>query len=116
MPKLLLMGIVLLVGVYLFFPQQFNKNGYPDPSPSMVPDVAVKYSCDNKKTIAAIYLNTKNQVTLKLSDGRMLILDHATSADGARYANKDESIVFWSRGNTAFMTENGRSTYSNCHE
>ena len=27
------------------------------------------------------------------------------SGSGARYANKDESFVFWNKGNTAFITE-----------
>jgi len=29
----------------------------------------------------------------------------AMSASGARYANKDETFVFWNEGDTAFVTE-----------
>jgi membrane-bound inhibitor of C-type lysozyme len=29
------------------------------------------------------------------------------SGSGARYANADESFVFWNKGDTAFITEGG---------
>src|SRR5581483_12293852 len=35
-------------------------------------------------------------------------------ASGARYANADESFIFWNKGTTAFITENGQTTYANC--
>ncbi len=53
---------------------------------------------------------------LKLSDGRSLSLPQVMSGSGARYANKDESFVFWNKGDTAFITEGaaGQETYSGC--
>jgi hypothetical protein len=53
-------------------------------------------------------------VALTLSDGRSMTLPQTVSADGGRYANADESIVFWNRGDTAFITENNVQTYANC--
>lgn len=52
----------------------------------------------------------------RLSDGRSLSLPQVMSGSGARYANKDESFVFWNKGNTAFITEgaSGEETYSDC--
>ena len=41
-------------------------------------------------------------------------LPQARSASGARYANANESVVFWNKGDTAFIDENGKSTYSGC--
>jgi len=38
----------------------------------------------------------------------------AISASGARYANTDESIVFWNKGDTAFIQEGDVTTYENC--
>ena len=49
-----------------------------------------------------------------LSDGRVLRLPQALSASGARYANAAESIVFWNKGNTAFIEEKGNTTYDGC--
>jgi len=82
----------------------------------------VSYSCNSDKTIIAAYYEgvTKppagpdmpptpgGSVALKLSDGRSMTLTQTISADGARYANKDESFVFWSKGNGAIVLENGQ--------
>jgi membrane-bound inhibitor of C-type lysozyme len=40
----------------------------------------------------------------------------AMSGSGARCANKDESFVFWNKGDTAFVTEgkDEAMTYSDC--
>lgn len=53
-------------------------------------------------------------VHLSLSDGRSLTLPQTLSADGARYANPDESFVFWNVGNTAFVQEGNKETYTKC--
>jgi membrane-bound inhibitor of C-type lysozyme len=53
-------------------------------------------------------------VELTLSDGRKLALPQAVSASGARYANADESVVFWNKGRTAFVEEAGKQTYTGC--
>lgn len=36
-----------------------------------------------------------------------MTLPQAMSASGARYANADESIVFWNKGDSVFITQNG---------
>jgi membrane-bound inhibitor of C-type lysozyme len=90
--------------------------------------VAAKFFCDKDKTIDANFYSGKTisstdpnippipggSVSLKLSDGRNMNLPHVISADGGRYANADESFVFWNRGDTAFINENNIQTYSNC--
>lgn len=73
------------------------------------------FSCEDNKTIAAtFYPSDDKYVDLILSDGRALSLPRALSASGARYAKDDESIVFWNKGDTAFVTENGTTTYAGC--
>jgi membrane-bound inhibitor of C-type lysozyme len=75
------------------------------------------FSCDAGKSITAtFYPDNDTQVDLVLSDGRTLSVPHAISASGARYANEDESFVFWNKGNTAFITEGSEATttYENC--
>jgi hypothetical protein len=57
---------------------------------------------------------TEGFVDLELSDGRTFSLPQVISADGARYANSDQSFVFWNKGNGAFIEENGTTTYSGC--
>ena len=86
------------------------------------------FNCDNGKTINTAFYSGKTipsadpnlpptpggSVNLILSDGRSMTLPHVISADGGRYANTDESFIFWNRGDTAFITENNVETYTNC--
>ena len=73
------------------------------------------FACDAGKTVNALFTNgTQSSVKLNLSDGRELSVPQAVSGSGARYANSDESFVFWNQGNMAFIEENGKTTYSNC--
>jgi len=75
------------------------------------------FSCDDSKIItASFYPNDDKFVDLILSDERKISLPHAISASGARYANADETFVFWNKGDTAFITEGTESvlTFTNC--
>lgn len=88
----------------------------------------VSYSCDQGKTIIAEYYDGETHtgdngmpvggghVVLTLTGGQMMSLPHVVSADGARYANTDESFVFWTKGDGAFIQEgaNSTQTYTNC--
>src|SRR5262245_47408022 len=78
------------------------------------PIAQAKFACHAGKTIAATFY--PNSVALKLSDGRSLKVPQAMSGSGARYANADESFVFWNKGDTAFITEgsDSKETYSGC--
>jgi membrane-bound inhibitor of C-type lysozyme len=40
-----------------------------------------------------------------------MTLPQTISADGVRYANTDDSFVFWSRGNGALVLENGQEKF-----
>ena len=84
-----------------------------------VPDPLAKYpgvlfECEGDKVLKAEFLEEK--VNLVLSDGRQLSLPQTASSTegGARYANTNESFVFWNKGDTAFIEENGARTYTDC--
>lgn len=72
----------------------------------------VIFSCNEGKYIIADFYN--RSVFLYLSDGREINLPQTISASGIRYANENESLVFWSKGDTAFITENNDSTFKDC--
>lgn len=86
------------------------------------------YICNENKTIdAAFYKGETKQVEpgeppipsgsvkIALSDGRNFDLSQTISADGARYANSDESFIFWSKGNGALVLENNvEKSYIGC--
>lgn len=74
----------------------------------------VTFHCESGKSIEATF--REELVAIVLSDGREMDLPQAISASGARYANEDESIVFWNKGNTAFLLEDDQETYTGCIE
>jgi len=73
------------------------------------------FVCADGKKIRAVFITGAHpSVMLELSDGRHLQLLQAAAASGARYANADESVVFWNKGRTAFIEEHGQRSYSGC--
>ena len=77
--------------------------------------IRAHFACADGKAIDATFINgPRSSVRLVLSDGRRLSLPQALSASGARYATKDETIVFWNKGDTAFIEEAGKTTYGGC--
>lgn len=77
--------------------------------------VKAVFSCSSSKTITATFYPKDDKfVDLVLSDGRKLSIPHASSASGARYAKSGSSFVFWNVGNSATITENGKTTFGNC--
>ncbi len=72
----------------------------------------VVFSCKEGKNIKADFY--KDRVYVSLSDGRNMSLPQVLSGSGARYVNFNESIVFWNKGDTAFVDEKGTITYKDC--
>lgn len=108
--------IATVVLIALVVAGYFAWRYYDGRPPSEVPVNIATFACEQGKTIGATFYSAK--VELILSDGRKLSLPQAISASGARYANADESFVFWNKGNTAFIsegkTEPQQQTYTNC--
>ena len=88
----------------------------------------VTYNCDNNKTIEAAFYKGElipvepgeppiltGSVKLVLSDGRNFDLPQTISGSGVRYANDDESFIFWSKGDGALILEDGmEKDYTGC--
>lgn len=90
---------------------------------------SANYICEGNKKIMASYYDgptisvnpgeppkPTGLVEIILSDGRSVSLPQTISGSGIRYATGDESIIFWSKGKTAFVDENNIETYSNCNQ
>ena len=98
------------------------------PACAQAPVADVRYRCDAGKSLAATYFDGPTRtapdgrpipggrVDLVLGDGRRLSLPQTMSGSGIRYATPDDSLVFWSKGETAFVQEGKSSadTYANC--
>lgn len=79
--------------------------------------VRALYACKDGKTIDVTFYNGMDERADLILDDRLFIsLPRAISASGARYATHDESVVFWNKGNTAFILESTRETYKECVE
>lgn len=78
------------------------------------PKTAMFTCADEKIIIAVFYPGDDKFVDLDLGGDRKMSIPRAISASGARYAKADESFVFWNKGNTAFITEDGVETFKDC--
>ncbi len=131
MNKVFFLYILVLVFIsagYLFFSLKIHTvkiNSVPVSDYKLISQVT--YQCDGKKEVTAVFYQgpeitpqvgqppvPSGKVNLVLSDGRQLSLPQTLSGSGIRYANGDESFIFWSKGDTAFIMENNQETYSNC--
>ena len=120
--------IVVIIAAWMHYP-----NLHPVPKQPTMPTKTVlgtvDYACNDGKAIHAVLYDGAAQpapnpgqppipggsADVKLSDGRSMTLNQTISADGARYANADESFVFWSKGNGALVLENNKEqTYTGC--
>jgi len=108
-----IIAIILFVFVFSLGIFLGRKVGISDTLGPAINDVW--FRCDNEKSIHAVFY--KQAVHVALSGGPELFLLQTISASGARYANDNESIVFWNKGNTAFVTQGNlnNQTYSGCN-
>jgi membrane-bound inhibitor of C-type lysozyme len=122
--------IILVVALAVFGSVAYvaTQNAAKPAPGAPAPIASVIYRCDGGKTIAVDYYQGETtppakpgmpptpggSVALALSDGRNMTLPQTISADGMRYANADESFIFWGKGNGAFVMEGNTMTYQNC--
>lgn len=128
---IILVLIIAILGIFLAVEKniknnktELEKNTTPEvvnnvnePTESEVSPVSARFYCPKNLTIDAnfYYNSMKNSyVSLIFSDQRKYNLTQVISASGARYANSDESFVFWNKGDNAFIMENGVTTIDNC--
>ncbi len=72
------------------------------------------FECDQGRYIDMRFLEEKELIEVKLSDGREITLPRTDSPTGDRYANEDESIIIFHRADTIFINEGGEVTFGNC--
>jgi membrane-bound inhibitor of C-type lysozyme len=107
-----IVAIILFVGIFYW---GFYLGGRVSMSKVLGNEVArANFQCENNKSINAIFY--KNAVRVTPSNHEEVFLLQTISASGARYTNRDESLVFWNKGDTAFITEGNPNiqTYKGC--
>ena len=108
---IVIITILVSTSIFCLYQKTLPKNTVVEKATSGIIN-SVTFSCTGNKTIQALFFEDK--VELALSDGRHMLLLQAISASGARYANTDESFVFWNKGNTAFIEEGNKTTFKDC--
>lgn len=118
---LIIIATIIFAALFLYL-LIFNKTAIPV-------YINVSYVCKDNKTIEVAISERfphkdigpdgkpipNGQVHIKLSDGRVMDLSQTLSASGVRYANNDESFIFWSKGNSALVLEdNKEKSYIGC--
>jgi len=126
--KVAIFGVIAVAAGAWFVFTDMRTPPPPAPQPP-VPTARVSYYCNGGKTITTAYYagapvpapasgeppTPTGSVALTLSDGRALTLAQTLSADGTRYANSDESFIFWNKGNSALVLENNQEkSYIGC--
>src|SRR5574343_1204306 len=94
--------VAIVIFVVVFFVGFFIGQKFENQKILGKEKVSVKFVCDENKIIDADFY--KNFVHIK-TDAIDAYIPQTISASGARYANSDESLVFWNKGDTAFITE-----------
>jgi membrane-bound inhibitor of C-type lysozyme len=129
--------IVLLAGAAVYFSVSMkNKINQPKPeeqaqnSTQNQTPITATYYCDGGKTITAKFYKGENVnvkpgempvptgwVEVSLSGDPFMTLKQTISASGVRYANDDESFVFWNKGDEALIMRNNSMdlSYKNCN-
>jgi len=136
-------GLLILIAIAAIVYFSLHRSGYLLERQNKDKNLlaSVKYYCENKKAFSSSFFEPKileaaastnsdsmdtghnpylptapvGSVVLKLDNGRNFELNQTISADGARYANKDESFVFWDKGDSAMILEfDTEKTYKGC--
>lgn len=121
---------ILFIGALIVLAYVLYRGASSPVAPTVPEPIAsIAYSCNGGKAFIASFYKGPSKpaassttpptpsgsVTLKFSDGSTMSLAQTISADGARYANPDESFVFWGKGNGALVLEhNAEKTYIGC--
>jgi membrane-bound inhibitor of C-type lysozyme len=116
--------ITILLIIVAFGAWQFARR-----AKSPTPIATATYRCDAGKFITAAYYKGVDTpvaqgempkpggyVEVSIDGGATTTLRQTISADGARYASADESLVFWNKGDTALIMRGNSMdlTYTNC--
>lgn len=72
--------------------------------------VSVPFS-NGTSTVLAIFNNTNNTITFNFDDLGTTTLPIAMSGSGARFANSDESLVFWEHQGEATISKEGKEIF-----
>lgn len=111
--KALLVLLVLAVVGYFVINNHYKTNTPSSENTDVVIHDTFAYFCSEDNSVITTIFGDNE--TLKLVMGDIsYTLSQTMSASGARYANFDESVVFWNKGVEGTVEINGETLYQNC--
>jgi membrane-bound inhibitor of C-type lysozyme len=129
MNKKIIFGSITFIIIIIFaYAIKVNNEIFVETLPT-TPINTVTFMCDGNKKIYAEFYDSKTvqtsseeqppipggSVKINLDANTEMTLNQTISADGGRYANKDETFIFWTKGNGVMILENNlESSYKNC--
>ncbi len=107
-PWILVLGVV---GFAIFALSNSSKTADRKPSEETPQIISTAVFMDEKgDTVPALFYEGAVLFTAKgVGD---LVLPQTISASGARYANEDESVVFWNKGDSITITKDGQEIFT----
>lgn len=107
-----IVAIVLFVAVYYYGFYLGRQVGITKILGTPVNDVV--FVCEAGKSVHAIFY--EKAVEVYPQNEHEVFLPQTISGSGARYANADESLVFWNKGNEALIMRNNQMdlSFKNC--
>lgn len=122
--------VVLIILIAIAWVAAVMRDSGQERSQTRTPIATALYICDGGRTISADYYEgakapapeagepplPTGSVDVSLDGGATTTLMQTISASGIRYANDDESFVFWSKGEKALIMRDNRMDlgYTNC--
>lgn len=103
-------GIIVTVLVVIGLVVAHNRMPAVAPAPAEVKNEVVFTDQATGESVPATF--SADSVTFTEKSLGTMTLPQAMSASGARYANADETIVFWNKGDSVFITQNGTIVFN----
>ena len=109
--------IILIIIVLFVTYVVVTSEGYPKPSWE-VGAIHASFACPEGQTIDAYFKDKKVSLLInelvadKIFQSHFFQLDQTISADGGRY--EKNGLVFWTKGDGAFVQKDGTTTIDNC--
>lgn len=74
--------------------------------------ISARFVCEDNQTVLTTFF--KDGAKIMMGNGETFYLARTISGSGARYANIDESFVFWNKGDSAFIERGGVRILNSC--
>ncbi len=102
--KIIIIGVIALIIIIgaVFYMNKEEPQG---------DEITVASYSNDESTVEVIFNQSKDTVTFTQNVGGATTLPRVVAASGAKYANEDESVIFWENQGEATITVNGTETF-----